>query len=172
MYSINFNCQRYPERWKIKIIRLVSYILRGIYKNNEKKNSLNHQHHHLTWRNISILLKSYPISCPWNEEAEVETGNRQCHRESNDDRRANSRKRRGHPLSTKPYLVTQLAYVGFKAPKERESTRDIEAWEPSMLSVRGKRLNAYEKRSFATICRAFVEIAIEIRGVHCWNYHS
>lgn len=53
--------------------------------------------------------------------------------------------RRSHPLST--YLVTQLAYVGFKAPKERESTRDIEAWEPGMLSVRGKRLNAYEKRS-------------------------
>lgn len=27
-------------------------------------------------------------------------------------------------------------------------------------------------RNDPPICRAFVEIAIEIRGVHCWNYHS
>lgn len=50
---------------------------------------------------------------------------------------------------------TGLVHVGFKAPKERESTRDIEAWEPDVpLSVRGKRLNAYEKRSCALIFAA------------------
>lgn len=75
-----------------------------------------------------------------------------------DDRRVNVRRRRGlgkprlsHADEALPGDSTILVYVGFKAPKERESTRDIEAWEPSVLSVRGKRLNAYEKRFCASI---------------------
>lgn len=103
---------------------------------------------------LSVLYNIVVKVCAFFHFCDILEKNRPVFYVSNAGRQERSRYR----MPAKRYQEgdsTGLVHVGFKAPKERESTRDVEAWEPDvLLSVRGKRLNAYEKRSCASILAA------------------